>query len=250
MPVPFYDADAIAQTLGDYNDPVAQGAARAMVDAGAARGIERGESFGFESTYAGRSRPAIVAAAHAAGYRAEVVFFDRRLEFADFFPGHLLANRLDADTEERAGERNGRAGVRYTSCNYPLEKVAPMSRKESVERWRTAYRPLVRSRISAKPGDMATSKDEAPVDVVTDADRAYLARVAEGNAAARADDRPAGSLAVALERMGMIEHAMGIDALATALEHWTDRESHMSFLAAVKKKKAVAGTSVGVERSP
>lgn len=85
------------------------------------------------------------------------------------------------------------------------------------------------------------------VDLVTKADREYLARLAEGNAAARAGERPAGSLAVALERMGMIERAMGIDARATALEHWTDRESHMSFLAAVKRKKAVAGAGVGME---
>ena len=97
---------------------------------------------------------------------------------------------------------------------------------------------------------MKPSGDEGPVEVVTDADREYLARVAKGNAAARAGDRPAGSLAVAFERMGMIERAMGIDALATALEHWTDRESHMSFLAAVKRKKAVAGTGVGVEGAP
>lgn len=59
LPVPFYDADAIAQTLGDYNDPMAQATARVMVDAGVARSIEGGESFGFESTYAGRSRPAM-----------------------------------------------------------------------------------------------------------------------------------------------------------------------------------------------
>ena len=97
---------------------------------------------------------------------------------------------------------------------------------------------------------MTPSGNEGTVDVVTDADREYLARVAEGNAAARAGDRPAGSLAVAFERMGMIERAMGIDVLATALAHWTDRESHMSFLAAVKKQKAVAGTGVGVEGAP
>ena len=104
--------------------------------------------------------------------------------------------------------------------------------------------------MSRKEGVERPSGGERTVDEVTDADRAYLARVAEGNAAAQAGDRPAGSLAVAFERMGMIERAMGIDALATALECWTDRESHMAFLAAVKKKKAVAGTGVGVEDAP
>ena len=144
----------------------------------------------------------------------------------------------------------GWAGVRYASCTCPLEKVVHMSRKERAERWRAVYGPLVRSRTRGTPGDMTPSGNEGTVDVVTDADREYLARVAEGNAAARAGDRPAGSLAVAFERMGMIERAMGIDVLATALAHWTDRESHMSFLAAVKKQKAVAGTGVGVEGAP
>lgn len=125
-----------------------------------------------------------------------------------------------------------------------------MSRAESGERWRAAYAPVVRRRAQCAPGSLVPSDDAETVDVVTDADREYLARLAEGNAAARAGDRPAGSLAVAFERMGMIERAMGIDALATALRHWTDRESHMSFLAEVKKKKALAGPGVGVEDSP
>ena len=93
-----------------------------------------------------------------------------------------------------------------------------MSRAESGERWRAASAPVVRSRTQRTLGSPVPSNDEETVDVVTDADREYLARVAEGNAAARAGDRPAGSLAVAFERMGMIERAMGIDALAAALD--------------------------------
>ena len=120
-----------------------------------------------------------------------------------------------------------------------------MSRNKGIEQRRAPHGQLERISTRATPGGMTASVDEA-----TDADRAYLARVAEGNAAARAGDRPAGSLAVALDRMGTIERAMGIDALATALRHWTDRESHMSFLAAVQKKKTVAGTAVGVADAP
>ena len=53
---------------------------------------------------------------------------------------------------------------------------------------------------------------------------------------------------MAFERMAMIERNMGIDVAATARERWPDRESHMSFLAAVKDRVAVAGTSFGVDR--
>ena len=74
LPQPFYDADALAQELGDYNDPVFQAAARTMVDAGISRHLGRQESCGFESTYSGRSRRAFVGAAHARGYRTDVAF--------------------------------------------------------------------------------------------------------------------------------------------------------------------------------
>ncbi len=84
--------------------------------------------------------------------------------------------------------------------------------------------------------------------MVSDADREYFARLGEANTAARAaTERPAGSLAVALERTDMIERYMGIDGVAIARNHWPDRESHMSFLAAVKDKIAVAGTSFGMD---
>ena len=95
LPVPFFDADAIAQSMGDYNDSVAQRTARAMVDAGVARSIERRESFGFESTYSGQSRPAMVSAAHAAGYRAEVVFLGTPTAAIN---KERVAARVDAET--------------------------------------------------------------------------------------------------------------------------------------------------------
>ena len=84
---------------------------------------------------------------------------------------------------------------------------------------------------------------------VSDADREYFAQLGEANAAARrATESPAGSLAVAFERMGRIERNMGIDVVATVRAgHWPDRESHMSFLAAVKDRIAVAGTSFGMD---
>lgn len=122
-----------------------------------------------------------------------------------------------------------------------------MSRKEHARRWRAAYGPLARDQAQRAPGSMSPPGDKAPLGTVSDADREYFARLGEANAAARATERPAGSLAVAFERMGMIERNMGIDVVATARGHWPDRESHMSFLAAVKHKIAVAGTSFGMD---
>ncbi len=95
---------------------------------------------------------------------------------------------------------------------------------------------------------MSAPRDKRFLGTVSDADRAYFEQLGEANAAAqRATERPAGSLAVALERMAAIERNMGIDVVATAREHWPDRDSHMAFLAAVKKRVAVAGTNLGMD---
>ena len=86
---------------------------------------------------------------------------------------------------------------------------------------------------------MTKSRDKALFGTVSDADRAYFKRIGEANAAARAaTEGPAGSLAVAFERMARIERAHAIDVLATVRAgHWPDRESHMALLAAVKAAK-------------
>ena len=60
LPANFYDADSIAQGLGSYNDRALQLEARAIVDARIEQHLDRGETFGFESTYSGKSRPRIV----------------------------------------------------------------------------------------------------------------------------------------------------------------------------------------------
>ncbi len=63
----FYDADSIAQGLGSYDDPTLQFEARTRVDAAIGRHLEQNESFGFESTYSGASRPRIARRAHELG---------------------------------------------------------------------------------------------------------------------------------------------------------------------------------------
>ena len=86
---------------------------------------------------------------------------------------------------------------------------------------------------------MTQPRDKTRFGTVSDADREYFRRMGEANAAARAaTERPAGSLAVAFERMARIERAHGIDVRGTVRAgHWPDRESHMALLAAVKAAK-------------
>ena len=59
LPVCFYDADSIAQGLGSYDDASHQRDARVWVDRCIEEHLAAGESFGFESTYSGASRPGL-----------------------------------------------------------------------------------------------------------------------------------------------------------------------------------------------
>ena len=57
LPKAFYNPDAIAQDLGDWNDVGNQREAGRIVNAAIRRHLKQREDFGFESTYSGRSRP-------------------------------------------------------------------------------------------------------------------------------------------------------------------------------------------------
>lgn len=74
LPRHFYDADSIARGLGDWNDPERQLEARRMVDTRIQEHVEKGDDFGFESTYSGESRPAIIGEAAKRGYTINAVF--------------------------------------------------------------------------------------------------------------------------------------------------------------------------------
>ena len=74
----FYNADSIAEGLGDANDPKQQAEARAIVDAAIETRFRSHEPFGFESTWSGSSRPAIVRRAHGEGYETHAVFLGTR----------------------------------------------------------------------------------------------------------------------------------------------------------------------------
>ena len=72
LPSNFYNADSIAEGLGDANRPEQQMRARNLVDTETAERLR--ESFGFESTWSGQSRPAIVRRAHGQGYETQAIF--------------------------------------------------------------------------------------------------------------------------------------------------------------------------------
>ena len=74
LPKPIYNADSIAEGLGDANDAALQRAARKLVDERIERDLSAGNTFGFESTYSGRSRPDIVRTAKRRGYTTRAVF--------------------------------------------------------------------------------------------------------------------------------------------------------------------------------
>ena len=74
LPKPFYNADSIAEGLGDANDAHLQREARQLVDQRIRNNINSRTTFGFESTYSGRSRPNIVRAAKHAGYTTRAIF--------------------------------------------------------------------------------------------------------------------------------------------------------------------------------
>lgn len=74
LPKPFYNADSVAEGLGDANDAALQRAARKLVDERIERDLGTGNTFGFESTCSGRSRPDIVRTAKRLGYTTRAVF--------------------------------------------------------------------------------------------------------------------------------------------------------------------------------
>lgn len=74
LPSQFYNADSIAVGLGDWNDEERQREAREIVDQQIQQRLKALDDFGFESTYSGRSRPAIVEQARACSYGITAVF--------------------------------------------------------------------------------------------------------------------------------------------------------------------------------
>ena len=74
LPDPFFDADQIAQELGDYNDRQLQRRAALIVARGVSGCLREKRSFGMETTYSGNSRPKLVRKTRDHGYRTQAIF--------------------------------------------------------------------------------------------------------------------------------------------------------------------------------
>ena len=119
LPRDFYDADSIAAGLGDWNSSVKQREARELVDRAIREHLDRGESFGFESTYSGRSRPRLVERAKAAGYAIRAVFVGtRRPEINVYRVRSRVANNTGHDVVETEIRR------RWTAAQDNLVRTA------------------------------------------------------------------------------------------------------------------------------
>ena len=71
LPRQYFDQDSVAGGIGDWNDEEARKRTRRIVDAEVESCFAQGESFGMESTFSGRPRPALMARAAQNGYRVE-----------------------------------------------------------------------------------------------------------------------------------------------------------------------------------
>ena len=102
LPKRFYNADSIAEGLGDFTDRELQALARQIVDTAIEDDLAARRSFGFESTYSGGSRPAIVRRAAAAGYAVQAVFIgtERHEINVDRVAQRVEAGGHDVPTDE------------------------------------------------------------------------------------------------------------------------------------------------------
>ena len=107
LPSNFYDADSIAQGLGSYDDPTLQFEARTRVDAAIGRHLEQNESFGFESTYSGASRPCIARRASELGYATDAIFVGTR-------DPSINIDRVAARVRARTGHHVPESEIRRT----------------------------------------------------------------------------------------------------------------------------------------
>ena len=121
LPAEFYDADSIAEGLGSYDDPALQRQAREWVDRRIEGHLERGESFGFESTYSGVSRPDIVRRARALGYDIDAVLVGTQSP-------EINIDRVALRVRHRTGHDVPAAEIvrRWTAVQDNLARTAPL----------------------------------------------------------------------------------------------------------------------------
>ena len=74
LPNPYFDQDAVAGGVGDWNSEKSRARTRRIVDAEIADAIDTRADFGIESTYSGHPGPEMVERVKKAGYRVEGVY--------------------------------------------------------------------------------------------------------------------------------------------------------------------------------
>lgn len=105
--------------IGGLNSSVKQRGTRDLVDRAIQEHLKRGGSFGFESTYSGRSRPRLVETANAAGYAVRAVFVGtRRPEINVYRVRSRVANNTGHDVVEAEIRR------RWTAAQNNLVRTA------------------------------------------------------------------------------------------------------------------------------
>ena len=135
LPKRFYNADSIAEGLGDFTDRELQALARQIVDTAIEDDLFAKRSFGFESTYSGKSRPAIVRRAAAAGYAVQAVFIgtERHEINVDRVARRVEAGGHDVPTEEIVRRwRDAQANLQATWRAFRAISILDNSGEEAV----------------------------------------------------------------------------------------------------------------------
>ena len=120
LPKHFYNADSIAEGLGDWNSPTQQRQSRRLVDKAVERHLAENEDFGFESTYSGNSRPMIVRNAASRGYEVEAVFVGTNTPAINI---DRVKARVDAGTGHDVPDSEIRR--RWSTAQRNLAETAP-----------------------------------------------------------------------------------------------------------------------------
>ena len=141
LPKPFYNADSIAEGLGDANDATLQREARQLVDQCIRRDLEKRRTFGFESTYSGRSRPDIVRAAKQAGYTTNVIFLGTEAAAINISRVRQRVREGGHHVDDSEVRRGEPGAPRAPSC-----ALRAQSRRQTRSPPRSSERPVPRHR--------------------------------------------------------------------------------------------------------
>ncbi len=149
LPEHFYNPDSIAEGIGDWNKRSKQREAGEFVSRRTKEHLEKKESFGLETTYAGRSRPQMVKRAKMLGYQVHAIFI---------------------------GTRNPEINVRRVAARVRNQTGHNVNRDEIRRRWSTTQENLVATKKSIDKIDLLdnSAKDTRTVGCIHQGDRARL----------------------------------------------------------------------------